>query len=111
MATRQTIADSPRQMPKLLSYGRGSRLKLEGTEPYSLYGDEAQKSRMQRQAGVGCQQSCDDKEVLRPVCNGHNLGHALHGPSGDKDMLQYLYDQGTLESVRKEEVVFESSSP
>ena len=58
-----------------------------------------------------CQQSCGGKEVLRPVCNGHNLDHALHGPSGDEDMLQCLYDQGNLETVGKEEVVFGSSSP
>ena len=44
-ATPLMPADSPRQMPILTSYGLGSRPRLEGTEPYSLYGDVAQKSR------------------------------------------------------------------
>ena len=45
------------------------------------------------------------------ACNGHNLGHVLHGPSDDKGMLQCLCDQDTPESVGKGGVVFASSSP
>ena len=48
----QTIADSPRQMPKLFSYGLGSRLKLEGIEPYSLYADVEEDSEKGADASV-----------------------------------------------------------
>ena len=61
--------------------------------------------------GVCCQQSCDGREALRLARNGHNLGHAPHGPSDDKDTLQCLYDQGIPKSIGKGEVGFVSSAP
>ena len=72
-------------------------------------GMRPRKVERERQAGVGCRQSYDDREVLRPACSGHNLGHAHHGPSGEEDTLQYLCDH-TLELVEKEEVGFDPQS-
>ena len=52
-----------------------------------------------------------DREVLRLSYNGHNLDHGLHGPFDDRDTLQGLCDQGSLESAEKEVGEFESSAP
>ena len=39
------------------------------------------------------------------VCNGHNVGLELHGPSGDMDTLQCLCVQDIPESDERGEVV------